>query len=114
MSKEERRSKEEKKHKRHKKDHHKMKKKKKKQKYDNEENRKHSRRSQNGEIESPDYDVSDKETLMSLVLTFVRKNAFVIVRELLLEFPALMGELVSLLQMLDEGETVVIGGIQVS
>jgi hypothetical protein len=44
----------------------------------------------------------------------VRKNAFVIVRELLLEFPALMGELVSLLQMLDEGETVVIGGIQVS
>ena len=36
-----------------------------------------------------------------------------VVKQLLASFPSLMNELLSLLQMLDDGQTVVLGGIEV-
>lgn len=45
------------------------------------------------------------------MFVFVKQKALVVVQELLSEFPELLTELITLLQMLDDGEVAVIGGI---
>ncbi len=43
----------------------------------------------------------------------MKQKALVVVKQLLVDFPELMGELLTLLQLVDDQQTVVLGGLEV-